>query len=383
MNIAFGVRNFRMVGGAERYTLHLAAYLKNRGHRLVVYAIRGEPMDGVELRLVPAPRFCPHHRRAWETGRRIAARLAVAEADATFGEQKIWNAAVVRPGGGIEATYWEQKLVRRWKSPRLARLAQWLYPKRRYDLRAERLALLGPATRFIVVNSELVRRDLIRWYPQAADRVRVVHNGTPAKPDDAERAARRRADFRAAQGMAAAARVALFMGRDFYRKGLAAAIAALALADKAVPAADWQLVVAGRGNARPYRAQIAQAGLAGRVRFLGDVAEPDMVYAAADVLLFPSHYDPFANVTVEALAEGVPVITTAANGGSEVIRNGANGWVVDSPLAIERMAEHLAILADAARLAAMKREARASSADCRLEDRLRDVEQILLAAAGK
>ncbi len=383
MNIAFGVRNFRMVGGAERFTLRLAAYLINRGHRLVVYAIKGEPMDGVELRLVPAPRLCPHYRRAWETGRRIAARLANADADVTFGEQKIWNAAVVRPGGGIEATYWEQKLERRWKSPRLARLARWLYAKRRYDLRAERLSLLGSATRFIIVNSDLVRRDLVRWYPEAAGRVQVVHNGTPAKVYDPGQAARQRADFRKAHGMADSARVALFMGRDFHRKGLASAIAALAVADRAEPAADWQLVVAGRGNPRPYQSQIAKAGLGGRVRFLGDVAEPALAYAAADVLLFPSYYDPFANVTVEALAEGLPVITTAANGGCEVIRNGCNGWVVDSPLAVERMAEHLAALADAPRLAAMKRDARASAEACRLEDRLRDVEQILQAAAGK
>jgi UDP-glucose:(heptosyl)LPS alpha-1,3-glucosyltransferase len=69
------------------------------------------------------------------------------------------------------------------------------------------------------------------------------------------------------------------------------------------------------------------------------------VYAAADVFLLPTLYDPFANVTLEALAAGLPVITSAQNGAAEIIENESNGFILpraDDTNLIVHLLDHLA-----------------------------------------
>jgi len=99
------------------------------------------------------------------------------------------------------------------------------------------------------------------------------------------------------------------------------------------------------------------------------------------VLLFPTWYDPFANVTLESLAFGVPVITTRQNGGSEAIEPGVNGWVVSEPEAIGEMADALALAGDPARRAGLREAARAAAGRLDLTGQLRAVESVLFAVA--
>jgi UDP-glucose:(heptosyl)LPS alpha-1,3-glucosyltransferase len=80
---------------------------------------------------------------------------------------------------------------------------------------------------------------------------------------------------------------------------------------------------------------------------------PD-IYAAADVFLLPTLYDPFSNATLEALATGLPVITTVHNGVSEVITDGENGFILPAADAVPQMSELLKRLADPAVRAALR-----------------------------
>ena len=122
-------------------------------------------------------------------------------------------------------------------------------------------------------------------------------------------------------------------------------------------------------------------GIDHAVRFVGGVSDPRPYYAASDVLLFPSFYDPCANVTFEALASGIPVISTKRNGASEVISDGNEGWTVEHPDCIEAMASHLSSLQDSARLADMKAAARALAAKHTTTSKLTEIESILEAAS--
>lgn len=72
-------------------------------------------------------------------------------------------------------------------------------------------------------------------------------------------------------------------------------------------------------------------GIDGRVRFVGPVAEPEPYYAAADIFVLPTHFDPFANAALEAMAAGPPVITTRQNGVAEILAHGVNGLITDDP----------------------------------------------------
>jgi UDP-glucose:(heptosyl)LPS alpha-1,3-glucosyltransferase len=85
----------------------------------------------------------------------------------------------------------------------------------------------------------------------------------------------------------------------------------------------------GKGEAGPYRALAARLGVAERMVWLGPRPDVERWYAAADACVLPTRYEPFGNVHLEALASGLPVVTSTGAGGSELIRPGLNGAVVD------------------------------------------------------
>ena len=77
-----------------------------------------------------------------------------------------------------------------------------------------------------------------------------------------------------------------------------------------------------------YVARSARLGLESSARFLGGRSDAPVCFSACDLYVLPTRYDPFANSTLEALALGLPVITTDTNGGSELIRDGVEGSVL-------------------------------------------------------
>src|SRR5207302_9538993 len=101
------------------------------------------------------------------------------------------------------------------------------------------------------------------------------------------------------------------------RKGLRYAVAAV----EACEDLKIRLLVAGRGDQTRYRSE--------RVRFLGEIADLRPIYAAADIFILPTIYDPFSNACLEALACGLPVITTGSNAFIEIIEDGLHGSIVD------------------------------------------------------
>ena len=146
--------------------------------------------------------------------------------------------------------------------------------------------------------------------------------------------------------------VLLFVGSGFERKGLSTAIEALAT----VRDARVRLMVIGKGRQGPYRELAIRRGVHDRIVWLGPRPDADRWYGAADVVVLPTRYEPFGNVHLEALASGVPIITSTRAGGAELIREGFNGFTVD-PLdpravatAIERVrAAPAGMMAEAAR----------------------------------
>jgi UDP-glucose:(heptosyl)LPS alpha-1,3-glucosyltransferase len=125
--------------------------------------------------------------------------------------------------------------------------------------------------------------------------------------------------------VAADAWTLLFVGSGFERKGLDTVIDALAIsADR-----SSRLIVIGRGATQAFRERAARLAVDTRIAWLGPRHDVERWYAAADVVVLPSRYEPFGNVHLEALASGVPVVASAAAGGAEAIVDGQSGAVVD------------------------------------------------------
>ncbi len=125
-------------------------------------------------------------------------------------------------------------------------------------------------------------------------------------------------------GVHADERLVLFAGNDFQRKGLQLLLEALAM----VRDEKLKLIVASLDPPGRYARWAAANGLGKNVVFAGHQKKMEKLYGASDLFILPTRYDAFANVCLEALACGVPVITTRTNGASELIENGRNGYVM-------------------------------------------------------
>jgi UDP-glucose:(heptosyl)LPS alpha-1,3-glucosyltransferase len=141
------------------------------------------------------------------------------------------------------------------------------------------------------------------------------------------------------------------------------------------------LRVIGRDRIEPYLRLAKECGVENLIRFEGPSGKIQEAYRAADLLVFPTLYDPFANVCLEALACGLPVLTTTTNGSSEVITEGADGYVVDGAEAglaenlVARITEFVTLGTD--RRAAMRKQARAKAERFTIEGNARRVVEVL------
>jgi UDP-glucose:(heptosyl)LPS alpha-1,3-glucosyltransferase len=153
----------------------------------------------------------------------------------------------------------------------------------------------------------------------------VVYNGVDLERFHPRNVERDRAGARHEASVPAHGWVTLFVGSGFERKGLDTAIAALARGQDHAS----RLIVIGKGECAPYAALASRLKVSERIVWLGPRADVERWYAAADAVVLPTRYEPFGNVHLEALASGVPVVTSRAAGGAEIVAGAQAGSVVD------------------------------------------------------
>ncbi len=170
------------------------------------------------------------------------------------------------------------------------------------------------AAKVIIANSKMVAEDIRRFYPSEARKVRVVYNGFDPKKFFVSPELRR--EFRRRLGLPEEGALFLFMGNGWKRKGLKQAMEIVRRCAKLKP----KLVVVGKGK---------QSQLPRDIIFRGYVNNMPDYYRACDAFILPTLYDPFSSSVLEALACGIPVVTTRQNGASEVVREGESGFLMD------------------------------------------------------
>lgn len=187
----------------------------------------------------------------------------------------------------------------------------------------ERRAYGSPRLKRVIAVSRGTARELREHYRVPEEKIIVVPNGVdqtvfrPSPDAQAKRALRQRL------ALPADSFLALFVGGDWERKGVRDAIAAVA------GEPDTTLVVVGTGDVAAMRAHAERAGAASQVLFPGATRAPEEYYAACDAFVFPSRYEAFSLVTLEAAAAGLPIIAHAINGTEELVEDGVNGWLVE------------------------------------------------------
>jgi UDP-glucose:(heptosyl)LPS alpha-1,3-glucosyltransferase len=196
----------------------------------------------------------------------------------------------------------------------------------------ERRMYTNPKTGLILIAKKTAA-DLSRHYGIDGS-LPVVYIGLDHLIFNREWRLRNRAEVRSQLGFGDKTFVLVLVGNDWKKKGLVALIEALALL-KELPLV---LVVAGKDDPAPYQKRIRELGLQGNVLFRPSRADVQWFYAAADVYVGPSLEDTFAQPPAEAMACGLPVITTATNGTAEIMTDGVDGLVLEDPNDVEELA---------------------------------------------
>jgi UDP-glucose:(heptosyl)LPS alpha-1,3-glucosyltransferase len=210
--------------------------------------------------------------------------------------------------------------------------------------------------RAVIANSERGKEEIARHFGVSREKISVIYNGvdTAEYPLDGRAEAKR--SLRERFGIRDEETVFLCVGSGFGRKGVGTLVEATArLARRGVP---LRSIVVGKGNAGPYLRGASRAGAEGRIHFPGPTAGASDFFLGADAFVFPTLYEPFSNACLEAMAAGLPVVTTAVNGASEVVRDGESGYVIDEPLDADALADRMERLLSPDRRAAMGAAAR-------------------------
>lgn len=309
LRIAFVRRGYSASGGAEAYLKRLARGLVDVGQMAELLTTEDWP------------------ETAWPFGSvtRLRARSTIGfadevekirpqiECDVLMSLERVWRCDVFRAGDGVHRAWLNRR--KKFDLP-LQRLARDVTPKHRRILQLEDALFAKRGATRVIVASDMVKNEIVDLYDYPADKIELVRNGVPLDRFrfDPKQREKSRADLKLHPDEIAL----LFAGSGWERKGLLFAMEAMAMCR----GHRLRLLVAGHGKTQSYFKSR-------RVRFLGEVVDLLPVYAAADIFILPTIYDPFSNACLEALACGLPVITTRANGFSEIIEHEVHGSIVE------------------------------------------------------
>ncbi|MDP2751073.1 MAG: glycosyltransferase family 4 protein [Rhodocyclaceae bacterium] len=355
MKLAIVRQKYTPFGGAERFVERALSGLAS--HPLDVTIIAREWTDTQAVHAYRFLKVDPFYLgRTWRDvgfSHHIQRILAENRFDLVQSHERIPGCHLYRAGDGVHATWLElRNQARGGIFTHLARAATALSPWHSYMLETESALFRDPALRAVICNSHMVKADIIRRFGLTDEQLPVIYNGVDLDHFHTGLRAEHRRRMRAEWGIAETAPVILFVGSGFERKGVFTLLHTLS----AVPTAH--LVVVGRDkNERKAVALAQKLGLENRVRFLGGQKDVRPYYGMADVFALPAIYEPFPNAVIEAMACGLPVITSTHCGAAEVIESGKNGFVCDA-LDREALRRHLLTLSDIRLAAEMGETAR-------------------------
>ena len=327
MKIAVSYPGCHRRGGIERCVLEAVNFLAAQGHEVHLYTSAWDPEalnEGVCVHPISLPprgsvlRLLSFVRQS----RRAMTALPSGTVHAAFG--------VESPPGGVmwvpsvhKAWLEASKTQRDWRG-RLKQKANLHHPAL---LRLERDLFVGRHYRKLIALTDRVKADLMRLYGVPDDDIAVLPNGYSPTEFNTQRASEHRAAMRQKLGYSPDAKVVIFVANELERKGFGPLLRAVArLADPNV-----FLLAVGRLNPQAYADEIRRLGLTSRVQFTGPSNDVATFYAAADVFALPTQYEAWGLVIVEALACGLPVLTSRLAGAALTVQEGITGGLLDDP----------------------------------------------------
>jgi len=334
LRIAFVVHDYNRHNGHARYVAELASRFK-RDHDVHIFSNTYDEPDPAELTY--------HHVPAWRWN--ALASIVSFVLPATFMVSRRFDIIHAQGLCGLRQNVVTAHICQgAWYDAMLRSAGQPSWRKRLFHSvvsRLERLAFRPTASRRVIAVSQRLQHDLETYYG-CRDRVQVIPHGVDTETFHPRNRALWREAVRREIGLSENACVALYVGD--MQKAVPAAIRAVARVH------GVHLVAVSRSAADPYQVLAREAGVSDRVHFLPPTQQVERYYAAADLFLFPTFYATFGLVVTEAMASGLPVVSSRGAGAAELIDHGTDGFLVDDPWDTPSLSAALASLVENADL---------------------------------
>jgi len=332
VRLALIKKRFSFYGGAERYLQTLIKNFKKAGHEIHVFANKWSKEEGVifhKINILSLGSFLStitFNRNVKKTLKKKA------RPDCVISFERTTCQDIYRAGEGCHAEWLE---IRSKTEPFHKRLSFRINPLHISLLNLEKK--LFSNTGLIVANSKMVKEQIMKHYAVPDERITIIYNGVDLKRFTPENKNSSRDTPRKSLGISKDSKILLFVGSGFERKGLKTLIDSIPLLKKD----DIKVLVIGKGNAKKYKILAERQSISEKIIFLKPQKKIEKFYAAADMFILPTLYDPFSNATLEAMASGLPVITTKNNGVAEFIENGREGFVLNDIFDSQELADKI------------------------------------------
>ena len=339
MRLAIIRQRYTPHGGAERFVEGALEALLERGVAISLYT-RQWPNTRLQL-IEPVlcnPFYIGRLWRDWSFARAVCGAVATKAPELVQSYERLLCCDVYRAGDGVHRVWLDEWLrdasaFKRW------RVESSFY--HRYLLDIERRLFASPWLRAVICNSKMVRDEIHERFGLSLEKLPVIYNAVDSAVFSPE-LKQHRAAVRQKLGVPDTATVFLLVGSGYARKGVATAIQALTK----LPSNTYLFVVGRDKSARRYRRLARHLGIARRVVLLGAQDDPRPFYGAADAFVLPTLYDPCPNAALEAMACGLPVVTSTKCGAAELVTENDAGLVC-AARDVDALARHMTTLTDA------------------------------------
>lgn len=328
MKIALVSRGYSLnFGGAEAVTVHLSRALSRGGFDVTVYAEKiDEALDkkGITVEKVNINRKFSLFR-GLSFHKKISKMLKGHDYDVVFGFCPFYPVDIYRASGGVHAHWMSLRYPDNFK-----RALKYIFSPANFVIDSlesnmfKRSKLGRDRCRFVITNSILVKDHFEKYFGLKDDKVRVVYNGVDHSVFNKD-LKKYRGEIREEFAISDSETVALYVSNNWKRKGLETVIKSM------VGLKGLTLMVVGRGKESEFTDLVEKSGVdAGSIKFVGPRSDIEKFYGAGDFFVLPTQYDPCSNACLEAMASGLPVITTMENGASEFIAHEYDGYILES-----------------------------------------------------
>jgi len=363
--IALAIENFsRYAGGAESYGVELASTLVEKGWEVHFFGEKwdGEPEEAV-FHEISVPGFLPSWAKILLFALKHKKMVQSKDFDVVLGFGNTIYMNVYQSHGGVHKfstarkVYSESFAIGRFIKRIIIPLSLKYWVRHWIESAPFRLR----PEPVVIAISDMIANDIEKYFSFSRDRIETVYNGVDTSKYNTGFRSSLRGPLRQKMGIKEDGVVFLFVSYDLKKKGIEPLVEASALL-KESHGEGFRVVILGGEPYPSLSKRVSQLGMEKNIIFAGKSRSIEEYYANSDVLVLPTYYDACSLVVIEAMASGLPSITTIYNGASGIINEGKDGFVISHPPRAEELAEKMKLIMNIGKREEMSSNARNTGA---------------------